>query len=346
MTRVSAMTELSNAVDAFVRRHPNGSPFHLGAWSRCLARGLRTRPRNLVAEQDGSVVGVLPLHQVKSRLFAHRLAGTPQAAYGGPLAADPEVARALLDAAVDEGRRLGVDYLELRFRDDPTPRAEGDRWEGTELYVTIGGPMAEDDDGILKAIPKKTRADCRKADKVLTPVEGLDRFDAFHELFAANQHALGTPVLPRRFLRSLVTEADELGTRILVVEHEGEPVGACLSFVFGEAVMPYYAGATTERRELRANHGLYLNLLRTARRDGLTWFDFGRSKVDSGSYHFKRRWGFDIHPMHYRYRLIGVDERHRLDPQDPRYRRKIEAWKRLPRWAADTVGPWLSPSLS
>lgn len=346
MTGIRVVDRPSDAWDAFVRAHPGGTPFHLAAWSECLSGGLRTRPRNLVAEQDGSIVGVLPLHHVRSRLFADRLAGTPQAAYGGPLAVDAGVRARLLEAAIDEGARLGVDYLELRYRDDPGPEAHGDRWEGTDLYVTIGGPIAEDADAILRAIPKKSRADCRKADKVLTASESLDHFDVFHELFAENQHALGTPVLPKRFLRLLVTHAADLGTRILVVSHEGRPVASCLSFVFGEAILPYYAGARSDDRNLRPNHGLYLNVLRRARASGLTWFDFGRSKVGSGSYDFKRRWGFDVHQMDYRYRLIGVEERERLDPQDPRYRRKIEAWKRLPRWAADAVGPWLSPSLS
>ena len=66
----------------------------------------------------------------------------------------------------------------------PGAVCEGKRWRASDLYVTIGGPIAADDDAILAAIPKKTRADCRKADGVLDAEESPRLFDAFRGLFA------------------------------------------------------------------------------------------------------------------------------------------------------------------
>ena len=330
--------------DAFVRRHADGTPFHLEQWSRCVHEGLRWPARFLTATQDGDLTGVLALHHVRSRLFGRRLCSSPQAAYGGPLATSDEVAAALLARAEQEAESLGVDWLDLRTPCRPAT-AEGDRWRTDDLRVTFGGPIAEDDDGILKAIPKKTRADCRKADKVLDADESPGNLDAFLALFRENQHRLGTPVLPTRFLRA-VAAAGDLGPRVLVVRHEGEPVAACLSFTFGERVLPYYAGARGDAFALRPNHGLYLNVLRFARRAGLSWYDFGRSKRGSGSYDFKKRWGFAESPLEYSVRLVRASELPGLNPENPDYKRKIEAWKRLPHWAANIVGPLLSPGLS
>lgn len=334
------------AWDGFVAEHPHGTPFHLEAWSRCVVSGLRTRARWLIAEQDGAIVGGLPLHHVRSHLFGARLSSSPQAAYGGPLAVDAAVSGALVAAAEAEAEKLGVQYLELRLRRPPETSCQGERWRESDVHVTIGGPIAADDEAILRAIPKKTRADCRKADAVLTAEESPRLFDTFRRLFAANQRDLGTPVLPTRFLRA-VAESPELGSRVLVVRADGgEPVAACLSFAFRDRVLPYYAGAARDALPLRPNHGLYLNVLRAARRAGLEWYDFGRSKRGSGSYDFKRRWGFDETPLHYSYRLVQAEELPALNPQNPRFRRKIDAWKRLPHWVANLVGPLLSPGLS
>ncbi len=331
--------------DDFVRKHPDGSPFHLAAWSACVRDGLGWPARFVVATQDGDVVGGLPLHHVKSRLFGTRLASTPQAAYGGPPAADETVFAALVARAEQEAEQLSVDYLELRTGRVAPSLCEGDTWRGEDLRVTLGGPIAPDDAAILKAIPKKTRADCRKADALLSASESAEHFEAFRALFAENQHRLGTPVLPARFLR-LVAEQPDLGPRIVLVENDGRPVAACLSFSFGERILPYYAGAAGGAREARPNHGLYLNVLRFARAAGFTYFDFGRSKKGSGSHDFKRRWGFDETPLDYRFRLVRAATMPSLNPANPNYRRKIEAWKRLPGWAANAIGPLLSPGLS
>lgn len=331
--------------DPFVREHEHGTPFHLSAWSRCVEHGLRARAHWLTATQDGAVVGGLPLHHVRSRLFGSRLCSTPQAAYGGPLAAEPAVAERLIAEAEALAERLSVDYLELRLPRAPGASCEGERWGASDLYVTIGGPIAADDDAILAAVPKKTRADCRKADAVLDAEESPQLFEAFRGLFAQSQRNLGTPVLPARFLRA-VAESPELGPRILTVSNEGAAVAACLSLSFRDRVLPYYAGASPDALALRPNHGLYLNVLRFARRAGLSWYDFGRSKRGSGSYDFKRRWGFAEHALDYRYRLVRARELPSLNPQNPRYKRKIDAWKRLPIWAANLLGPMISPGLS
>jgi len=334
--------------DAFVRRQDGSTPFHLTAWTRCVESGLGHRAVWIWAEDGGEIAGVFPLSHVRSRLFGNRLCASPQAAYGGPLASDAAVRDALLAGAEAEAERRGVGHLEVRFAADPgasTPSAPAGRWHGTDLYVTIGGTLADDDDGILAAIPKKTRADCRKADDRLVASESAAHFDAFFALFSENQRDLGTPVLPRSFLAAVVASPD-LGARVLVVRDGTAPVAACLSLTFADRVLPYWAGASAAHLHLHPNHALYLNVLRGARRDGFRTFDFGRSKRGSGSYEFKKRWGFGERSLHYRYRLVRALAPPRLNPSDARWRRRIEAWKRLPLPVANALGPLLSPGLS
>ena len=83
----------TNAVawDAFVRARPEGSFFHLSAWARVIAQSFGHATHYALAEQDGAVVGVLPLVRMKTLLFGDLLASTPYCVYGGALATTPLV---------------------------------------------------------------------------------------------------------------------------------------------------------------------------------------------------------------------------------------------------------------
>ena len=80
------------AWDAFVHAHPEGTFFHLAAWRHIIERAFGHRAHYLLAERDGAIAGILPLAQVKTRLFGNALISVPFCVYGGPLAADAETA--------------------------------------------------------------------------------------------------------------------------------------------------------------------------------------------------------------------------------------------------------------
>src|SRR4051812_7237830 len=73
-------------VEAFVRAHPAATPFHLPQWSRAIARGTGQRARLLVAERGGEIRGLLPLTEIRSRLFGSALVSTGFGVNGGILA--------------------------------------------------------------------------------------------------------------------------------------------------------------------------------------------------------------------------------------------------------------------
>ena len=68
---------------------------------------------------------------------------------------------------------------------------------------------------------------------------------------------------------------------------------ACFSFYFRDEVLPYYAGDAVAARELAANDFKYWELMRRACERGCRVFDYGRSKHGTGSFDFKKNWGFE-----------------------------------------------------
>ena len=91
---------------------------------------------------------------------------------------------------------------------------------------------------------------------------------------------------------------------------------------------------------------MYYALMNHARGRGCDRFDFGRSKTDSGAYHFKRNWGFVPEPLPYAtWSADGVPPRD-VNPLSPRYRAKIAAWQKLPLPIANRLGPLIATGLA
>lgn len=140
---------------------------------------------------------------------------------------------------------------------------------------------------------------------------------------------------------------DRFGERadILTIWHEGTPISSVLSFYYRGAVMPYWGGGTFAARALRANDRMYYELMCHARRQGCTRFDFGRSKTNSGPYHFKRNWGFTPEPLAYAtWTAPGCPARD-ADPTSANHQALIALWKRLPLALANRAGSWIAQGL-
>ena len=325
----------------YVRAHPDATFFHLAAWRRIIERAFRHRTHYLVAEQDGAIAGVLPLAQVKTRLFGHTLISLPFCVYGGPLAESPEVATALARRAASLGEELGAAATELRLLRDPGESLPHEAWQRRPaLYATFRRAITGDDDTNMKAIPRKQRAMVRKGiERQLVARSGRD-VDVLHRIYAESVRNLGTPVFSRRYFRML---AEVFGNELDVVTiRDGEtPVAAVMNFYWRDEVLPYYGGGTAAARALAANDFMYWSVMRFAAARGCRLFDFGRSKEGTGSYAFKKNWGFAPTELAYLFHLAPGQAIPENNPMNPKYRLLIAAWKRLPLPVANALGPFL-----
>jgi FemAB-related protein (PEP-CTERM system-associated) len=330
----------SHAWEAFVLRCPEATFFHRIGWREIIEQEFRHRTHYLLAERSGELAGVLPLAEVRSRLFGHALVSLPFAVYGGPAAVDAEARTALIDAAVGLADKLGVEHLELRDR----TRLQPD-WPQQDLYVTFRRPLQEDVEANLLAVPRKQRAMVRKGIKNGLTSDTDASVDRFFALYADNMHRHGTPPFARRYFRKLLEVFGDDAEVLIVSDTAGVPVSGVLSFYFRDEVLPYYAGDTTAARDLAANDFKYWELMRRACERGLRVFDYGRSKRGTGSFDFKKNWGFEPVPLAYEYRLLRRADIPQNNPANPKYRAFIALWRRLPRSAVVAIGPHIVRNL-
>lgn len=326
--------------DAFVEKCPEATFFHRIGWREILSDVFRHRSHYLLAERGGAITGVLPLAEVKSRMFGHALVSLPFCVYGGPAANDLEAERALIDDACKLAQALDVDHLELRNRAAKRPE-----WPRQDLYVTFRKEILPDVEANMLAIPRKQRAMVRKGVK-----QGLrsvidETVDRFFALYADNAHRHGTPPFSRQYFARLRAVFGDSCEMLTVLDPQGEAVSSVLTFYFREEVLPYYAGDSVRARDLAANDFKYWELLRRACERGLRVFDYGRSKQGTGSYDFKHNWGFAATPLAYEYQLRRGASIPQHNPLNPKYQALIALWKRMPRFAVNALGPHIVRSL-
>ena len=123
------------------------------------------------------------------------------------------------------------------------------------------------------------------------------------------------------------------------MKRDGRAVAAANLFFFKESVYPQWGGSLKEYRGMYPNELLYWRAIEYACENGYRYFDFGRSRWDSGTFRFKSRWGAEPRPLFYQYYLNRAKEVPEIDPTNRRYRLYIELWKRMPLFLANRIGP-------
>jgi FemAB-related protein (PEP-CTERM system-associated) len=328
--------------DAFVQTCPDATFFHRAGWQAVIERSFGHKTWFYFAELDGAIVGVLSLCQIKSPLFGHSLGSLPFCVYGG-VAAVSDAARTALDAAADRlATSLKVGHLE--YRNILPAHANDPAWIGKDLYVTFRKGFSGDDEANMNAIPRKQRAMVRKGIKAGLTGEIDQSTERFFAAYSTSVHRLGTPVFSKKYFRILKEVFGE-DCEVRVIVREQQIVAAVMSFFFRDEVIPYYGGGMPAAREFAGNDFMYWNLMQAAAARGYRMFDFGRSKLGTGAYDFKKNWGFEAQPLAYEYRLYASKAVPDNNPLNPKYQMFIKAWQKLPLALANMIGPHIVKDL-
>jgi FemAB-related protein (PEP-CTERM system-associated) len=325
--------------DSFVEASAGATFFHLSGWKEVIEKSFGHKTYFLYTEQDGVIQGILPLVHVNSRLFGNSLVSTAFCVYGGIVASD-ELTFAELDReACRLAEQLGVDCLEMRNRVQKHPERPY-----KDLYVTFRKELDQDSEKNLLSIPRKQRAMVRKGiDAGLVSVIDND-VGRLYQAYSESVRNLGTPVFSKKYFQNLKAVFAEQ-CEIVSIEHNGQLIASVMSFYFKDEVLPYYGGGTSLARELKGNDFMYWEVMRRATEKGIKIFDYGRSKIGTGSYSFKKNWGFTPEPLFYEFHLVKANSLPDINPLNPKYQLFIAAWKRLPLAVSQWLGPMLSKDL-
>lgn len=328
--------------DDFVTAHPLASPYHLGATRQAVHATFGHRTKYLSAfDANDHILGILPLVQLKSRLFGNFVVSMPFFNYGGVLANNLETSEKLIQAAGQWADEIGAQHIELRHL-----KPIGMTLPRREDKVSFWLPLPDDVEQLWNSFKPKVRAQIRRPAelKPKTRFGGEELLDDFYQVFAHNMRDLGTPVYGKRFFRQMLNAQGGRG-RLVVVYLDRKPVGCAFLLGFRERMEIPWASTVRVTNAVGINMLMYWTVLQYAVREGYKVFDFGRCSKDSGTYRFKRQWGAKPIPLVWEYRLASEQMLPQLNPDNPKFRFLIAVWQRLPVWLTKLLGPPIVKSL-
>lgn len=325
--------------DEFVNNTDEATFFHLSGWKEVIEQAFGHKTYFLYTEQEGEITGILPLVHVNSLLFGNQLSSTAFCVYGGIVASNGEAYNALDQEACRLAEQLGVDSLEMRNRTQKTPGRPH-----KDLYVTFRKELDPDVEKNMLAIPRKQRAVVRKGIEAGLVSVIDSTVDRLYQAYSESVRNLGTPVFSKKYFQTLKAVFGEQ-CEVLTVELNGQLIASVMNFYYKDEVLPYYGGGTALARDVKGNDFMYWEVMRRAVQKGIKIFDYGRSKIGTGSYSFKKNWGFVPEPLFYEFHLVKAKALPDINPLNPKYQLFIAAWKKLPLPISQIVGPFLSKDL-
>jgi FemAB-related protein (PEP-CTERM system-associated) len=334
--KVYTATESDSAAwESFVVSHDKCVNYHRWAWKRVIEQAFGWRAFYLMAEEEGKIVGVLPLVWLKSKLFGSLLCSIPFFSEAGLVADTPAASELLLKESIRIAQDEKTEYIELRHRGE-SPVS----WPAKTNKVTLECDVFPSAEENIQHLSTKMRTNVRRSLKLDLEAEFGQRelLEDFYEVFCLKMRELGTPVYSRRFFAAILEHFPK-ESFVCRVRRRGEIVATGFLTGYRGTMEANWSAASPKAMNLRPNMFLFWQMLCFAGQKGYRIFDFGRSSIDSGTYEFKQQWNTRVIPLHWNYWSATTDGVLELNPANPRYRAAIWAWQRLPLAITKWIGP-------
>lgn len=358
----SAKAEDKDKWDQYVATHGHGLVYHLAGWREVISATYGHKAHYLVAliqkKGEEKIVGILPLIQLKHFYFGNRLVSMPYLDAAGILADSPQAEELLFDEAGQILRRSLGTTLEIRQNQPLTANRSFQRHifsDAIAANMPLGqaGYALQLDNrkvGMCLNLPhsskelfahfkSKLRSQVRKPLKrgLHARIGGMELLDDFYSVLSANMRDLGSPVHSKKFFHHILSIFHDQ-SNIVLVSKGNRPLAGSMVFGYRSVLSNPWASALKKFNYLSPNMLLYWTMLEYACDQGYSYFDFGRSTPDEGTYKFKEQWGAESKPLYWYY----INDEGNLKGecvQSDRLRNVVKYWKKLPIPLTKILGP-------
>lgn len=336
------MAEDRERWDEYVKKSNTSSFYHYSGWKNVIEKSFRHETYYLLSEDDEkNVRGILPLVHIKSLLFGNFLVSLPYFDNGGICADHIDIHHQILQEAIRIAMMEKAEYIELR---DTRLLNNGLPVKTAKVSMRLELPTTYDK--LWRSFPSKLRSQIRKPQKegIYVRVSREDELDSFYRVFSINMRDLGTPVYSKAFFKNILEEFPE-STWICSIYKEKEPIASGFLLGFKKSLEIPWASSLRKYNHYSPNMLLYWTSLKFACERGYRVFDFGRSTPEKGTYRFKEQWGAKPVQLYWYYWMRNEGPLPELNPENPKYRIAINAWKKLPISLTRLIGPSIVKNL-
>jgi CelD/BcsL family acetyltransferase involved in cellulose biosynthesis len=265
--------------------------FHHPAWITPLMEAYGYGAASLGCFEGETLVGVLPMLEIRSRLTGRRAVALPFSDYGGSVAVDEETHGLLLDAALKQGKERGWSFVEMRSAVRHANARESGAFKRHQLV------LGSDPERLMKMFDKSQTqrglGKFQKSGAVIERSAGRDALKAFMALNYQTRRKHGLPPQPDRFFDGFQKHVLDKGLGFVSLARlEGQILAACVFMMYKDTVYYKYGASDEQGLAHRPNHGIMWDAMRWGIAEGYRVLDFGRSDLDGeGLIKFKRGWG-------------------------------------------------------
>lgn len=328
--------------DETVLSNPFGSFFHCSSWLDSICSVYNLRSFKIILASSEGAAGYLPLVEIRSRIFGHRLVSTPFCEYGGvnilPGSRSPpvETAKSLHSFAESIRKQTGSALIEYRAEEnrDFSPKDLDLEISASYVNFKLRGTSEE----IWGKLDRKLRNIIRKSSQAgiqIRRATSKAEVSDFYHLYLKVQTKRGSPVHKEAFFQSLL-ESGKGEFTISLACLESQVISAIITTSLGGQVNWWMNVNDPFHRQKNATSLLLWDAIKeNSERASNFSLNLGRTRTGSSIYEFKKQWAGEETTL-----LDLTDKKTRLsDPDDTRYRLASKLWSVLPLSLAKRIGP-------
>jgi FemAB-related protein (PEP-CTERM system-associated) len=334
--------------DEYVLSHSESSPYHLWAWKESIEKSYGHKAFYFCAEENGQIVGILPLFNLRLPLLLNELTALPFCDVGNLFANSLNVQNLLIKKLNEFAKIIGARKSSLRGILNYSYSPDSNLYIEETSKVRMLLSMPSTSDTLFANFKSKLRSQIRKAEKngVEFHWADLEGIDDFYAVYCCNMRNLGSPPHSRQWFTSIMANYKNRA-RIGMAKYEGKCIGAGLILSTNTSTVIPWASTLREYNRLNPNMLLYWNFLKFSSNNGFLNFDFGRSTEGESTYRFKKQWGAQPIPLiwyslHKNYRRKDETEKKESNTRNI----AASTWKKLPLPVATYIGPHLRKYIS
>ena len=295
----------AESYDRFVRALPTSLFYHSWAYKEFLKALLGCREHYLVAVEQGTIRGALPLMQAAGPGGIYNslpFFGTSAGIIASDDDAYSELSRAYNELARQPGTRSST-IVGSQF--GPRRDAQVLAYNYVDARIAQLTPLPEDGDRearLMAQFDPAARRNVRKAAAAGLTVETdpgeMGRLSAIHR---SGMSAIGGPAKTDRFF-DLVSASFQPGRHfdVYVAKRDGVAVAGLLLFYHGRTVEYFVPAVDPAFRPLQPLPLIVATAMVDAARRGFRWWNWGGTwTTQTGVYRFKKKWGAIERPYAY-----------------------------------------------
>lgn len=328
--------------DEVVLSNPAGSFFHTTSWIDSISNVYHLKSFKIVSNGSEGPTGYLPLVEIKSRIFGHRLVSTPFCEFGGVSvlpdshASPVETAKTLQSFAESIRKETGSSFIEYRTEESGaySPEILDLQISANYRNFRLSGTSEE----IWRKLDRKLRNIIRKSSEAgiqIKEVGSKSDVSDFYQSYLKVQTRRGSPVHKEAFFQSLL-ESKNGEFAISLACFGSEVISAIITTSLRGRVNWWMNVNDPKYRQRNATSLLLWNMIKEKSKSSSDFsLDLGRTRSGSSIYEFKKHWGGEETSL-----LDLTDARVNLsDPDEARFRFASKLWSALPLSLAKRIGP-------